>query len=51
MPHFLLFLFFLLLAQSAHLYLRTCVLPHTPTDGVERIFSLTSMPQQGIKHT
>ena len=29
---------FLLLAQSAHLYLRTCVLPHTPIDGVAKIF-------------
>ena len=30
---------FLLLAQSAQLFLRTCVLSHTPTDGVNRIFS------------
>ena len=32
------FLPFLLLAHSAHLFLHTCALPHTPTDGVARIF-------------
>ena len=30
---------------------RTCVLPHTPTDGVARTFSLTPMPQLRIKLT
>ena len=38
-----------LLAQSAHLFKRTCVLPHFSTDGVARIFSLTHMPRTGIK--
>ena len=33
---------FFLLTQSAHLYLRTFVLPPTPTDTVERIFSPSS---------
>ena len=42
---------FLQLPQSAHLYLRTCVLPHTPTDGVTRTFSLTPMPQPGMELT
>ena len=42
---------FLLLAQSMHLYLQTCVLPHTPPYGVARIFSLTPMPWPGIKLT
>ena len=28
------------LAQSAHLYLPTCVLPHAPSDGVAMIFPL-----------
>ena len=37
--------------QSARLFLHTCVLPHTPTDGVAGIFSLTPMPQPGIKLT
>ena len=41
--------FFLLLAHSAHSFLRTCALPHTPTDGVARIFPLTPMPRPGIK--
>ena len=40
-----------LLAQSAHLFLHTCASPHTPTDGVARIFSLTPMPQLGIELT
>ena len=39
---------FLLLAPSACLYLCPCV-HHTLTDGAARIFSLTSMPQTGIK--
>ena len=30
--------FLLLLAQSGHLFLHTCVLPPSPTDGVARIF-------------
>ena len=38
-----------LLAQSTHLFMHTCVLPHTSTDGVARIFSLTHMPRTGIK--
>ena len=42
---------FLLLAQSTHLYLHTCVSPHTPTDGVARIFPLTPILRQGIKLT
>ena len=32
--------FLLLLAQSGHLFLHTCVLPPTPTDSVSSIFSL-----------
>ena len=39
---------FLLLPQSAHLKLRTCVLPSTPTAGVARILSLTSGNQTHI---
>ena len=35
---------FLLLAQSARLYLRTCVLPLTVRDGVAKIFPPTLMP-------
>ena len=45
------FLPFLLLAHSAHLFLHTCAFPHTPTDGVARIFSLAPMPQPGIEFT
>ena len=37
--------------QSALLFLHTCVLPHTPTDGVARIFSLTHKMRLGIKLT
>ena len=40
---------FLLLAWSAHLYLRTCDSPHTPTNGVARIFPLIPMLRPGIK--
>ena len=40
---------FLQLAQSEHLLLHTCVSPHTPTDGVARIFSLTPMQRPGIE--
>ena len=42
---------FLLLAQTTHLFLLTCVLPHTPTGGVTRIFSLTPMLQLGMERT
>ena len=42
---------FLLLAQSAHLYLRPFGLPHTSTDGVARNFSLSPMLRLGIKLT
>ena len=42
-------LIFLLLAQTAHLSLRTCVLPHTPTEGVAMIFHLTPMLWPGIE--
>ena len=48
------FFFCLLLAQSAHfslLYLRTCVLPHTPIDSVARIFPFTPMPRPRIELT
>ena len=44
-------LIFLLLAQTAHLSLRTCVLPHTLTEGVAMIFPQTPMPQPGIELT
>ena len=40
-------IFILLLAQSASLHLRTSVLPHTPTDGVARIFSPNSYAATG----
>ena len=43
--------FFLPLAQSTHLFLHTCVLSHTPTDCVARIFSLTPFLRPGIKLT
>ena len=39
---------FMLLAQSACFFLRTCGLPLTPTDGVARIFSLTPCCYRGI---
>ena len=39
--------FFLLLAQSALLSLRTCVLSLTPTDGMARIFSTNSYAVTG----
>ena len=42
-------LMFLLIAQSMCFILCSCVLPHIPTDGMERIFFRTPMPQQGIK--
>ena len=42
---------FLLPARTAHLYLRLCVLPHTPTEGAAKIFSLIPMLQPGIKLT
>ena len=42
---------FLLLGHSAHLFLHTWASPHTPTDGVARIFSLTPMSQLGIELT
>ena len=45
------FVSFLLLAHSAHLFLHTCAFPHTPTDGVARIFSLAPMPRPGIEFT
>ena len=35
---------FLLLAQSTCLFLHTCVLPPTPTDGMAINFSLIPMP-------
>ena len=37
------------LAQSACSYLRKCVVPHTPTNGMSTIFSLTRMPQPRIE--
>ena len=40
---------FFILAQFANLFLGTCVLLHTSTDGVAKIFSLTPKPQPGIK--
>ena len=43
--------FFLQLAQSRLLFLRTCVSPHITTDGVARIFSLTPMLRPGIELT
>ena len=45
------FLFFLLLTQSALLYLHTCVLPPTSADGVAMTFSPTPMLQPGIELT
>ena len=42
---------FLLLAQSARLYLHTCVWPHAPTDCVARILSPMPMPQPEIELT
>ena len=45
------FFAFLLLAQSANLFLHICVLPPTPTDGATRILSLTPMPRPVIKLT
>ena len=48
---FFLFFFFLLLAQSGHLFLRTCFLPLTPKDAMARILLLTPAPQPGIKLT
>ena len=49
--HLLLFsiTFFSSTNPIVHLFLRTCVLPHTPTDGVARIFFLTPMPQPVIE--
>ena len=38
---------FLLLAQSTHLFLRTRVWPHTPTDGGARIFFPNSYAATG----
>ena len=40
---------FLLLGQSARLYLGTCVTLHVPTNGMAWIFSLTPMPRTGIQ--
>ena len=34
----------LLLGQSASIFMHTCALPHTPTDGVARILFLTPVP-------
>ena len=42
-------LFFLLLAQSANLFLCTSASPHTPTDGMARIFILTPMLKLGLE--
>ena len=43
-------LFFLLQAQSACLFLFTCVMPHTPADGAAMIFiPPTLIPQWGIE--
>ena len=39
---------FLLLAQSALLFLHSCVSPHSPSDGVARIFSPNSFAATGI---
>ena len=41
------FVCFLLLVQSVRLHLRTCVSPHTPTDGGARIFFLNSYAATG----
>ena len=42
---------FFLIARSARLYLCTCALPTTPTDGIARIYSLNPMPRLGMELT